>query len=104
MCEKMGTTYPMTGSVFGAYADPTKWLGRKFTKYEAFLMEGPSPVCYSFTHVTIGEHDFRTAASDRNKSTMHSYFRTFFEEEERDNNGNLLLNEEGQVLTQETDR
>ena len=45
------------------------------------------PVCYSFTHVKIGDADYRTATTDRNKRTVHSYFRTFFASEEVDEHG-----------------
>ena len=104
VCAKEGKPEHIREPVFGAYADPTEWLGRKFTKYEALLMAGPAPVYYSFAHIKIGEAHYRTATTDRNKRTVHSYFRTFFVNEEMDRDGNVIFNEKGEPKTDEIDR
>ena len=67
-------------------------------------MAGPAPVCYSFAHIKIGDAHYRTATTDRNKRTVHSYFRTFFVNEEMDRDGNVIFNEKGEQKTDEIDR
>eukprot|EP00854_Cymbomonas_tetramitiformis_P021614 gene21614-25997_t len=58
----------------------------------------------SFAHIKIGDAHYRTATTDRNKRTVHSYFRTFFVNEEMDRDGNVIFNEKGEPKTDEIDR
>ena len=102
--QALGKPEHVDEPIFGAYTDPTVWLGRKFTEYESLLMVGPNPVCRSFSYVTIGDGFYRTAGSDRNKSTLHSYFRTFFINEQLDKDGRVILNKQGVPKTKEVDR